>query len=384
MKLRPIVILFVIMGLLFLLKINGFAMSYEQEYYDMYLNQDTFLDMDENLYRIQREYNSSCEISFEEIIRCMLNGEIDRAITIIFQGLYDGMLGEVLLNKELMLKILLLVIVAAVFKNYSSILKNGYVGEQGFYITYLLLTVILIQAFSVLYDISEETIHYITDLMKCMLPALYLSLTLCAGITTSQVMNSMFLTMLTFLESLLLKFVLPGIQIYFFIAILNPLNKEDRFSKLAALVKQGIGFVLKTIVTLIFGLNVVKGMLVPVYENARYQVLQKGLSFIPGGAALTGISSILVGAGMLIKNSVGVTVAMLLLVFSAIPVLKLFLVYIMYKLMIAMIQPVSDKRILTGIQGISDSIGLLLRATYTSVVLSILSIAIMILTTNYH
>ena len=111
-------------------------------------------------------------------------------------------------------------------------------------------------------------------------------------------------------------------------------------------------------------------------------MLQKGLSVIPGGSTLTGLSSILVGAGMLIKNSVGITVVLILIVCSGVPLLKMFAFYVVYKVITALVQPISDNRILTGIQGISDSTGILIRATSTSLVLSILSIAIVILTTN--
>ena len=258
----------------------------------------------------------------------------------------------------------------------------SYVGEQGFYVTYLFIAVLLIQSFSLVYGIAEETIYYINDLMKCMLPAFYLSLMFCSGLTTSHMVNTMFLSMLVFVEEILLKIILPAIRIYFLITLLNQLNKEDRFSKLAGLLKQGIHFVLKTITTGIIGLNVVKSMLIPVYENAKYNVLQKGLSVIPGGSTLTGLSSILVGAGMLIKNSVGITVVLILIVCSGVPLLKMFAFYVVYKVITALVQPISDNRILTGIQGISDSTGILIRATSTSLVLSILSIAIVILTTN--
>ena len=277
---------------------------------------------------------------------------------------------------------LIIVLIAAIFRNYSSILKMSYVGEQGFYVTYLFIAVLLIQSFSLVYGIAEETIYYINDLMKCMLPAFYLSLMFCSGLTTSHMVNTMFLSMLVFVEEILLKIILPAIRIYFLITLLNQLNKEDRFSKLAGLLKQGIHFVLKTITTGIIGLNVVKSMLIPVYENAKYNVLQKGLSVIPGGSTLTGLSSILVGAGMLIKNSVGITVVLILIVCSGVPLLKMFAFYVVYKVITALVQPISDNRILTGIQGISDSTGILIRATSTSLVLSILSIAIVILTTN--
>lgn len=355
---------------------------YAAQLYDTFYDQSEIEAMDQDIDEICGKYQTTQKISFREILSLLMEGNVDKAVTLSIQQFYEALFSEILINKELIIRLLIIVVIAAIFRNYSSILKMSYVGEQGFYVTYLFIAVLLIQSFSLVYGIAEETIYYINDLMKCMLPAFYLSLMFCSGLTTSHMVNTMFLSMLVFVEEILLKIILPAIRIYFLITLLNQLNKEDRFSKLAGLLKQGIHFVLKTITTGIIGLNVVKSMLIPVYENAKYNVLQKGLSVIPGGSTLTGLSSILVGAGMLIKNSVGITVVLILIVCSGVPLLKMFAFYIVYKVITALVQPISDNRILTGIQGISDSTGILIRATSTSLVLSILSIAIVILTTN--
>ncbi|MGN0496837.1 MAG: stage III sporulation protein AE [Lachnospiraceae bacterium] len=389
---KKVILLVMYMGLLFMAKTPCFALEEENEvqskqditdeYYSNFLGQEEIVDIDEDLQEIRRKYNLSGSISFKDIMDNLLCGQIDQAIHLAFTDFYNELMEEVLLNRELLVRIILLVIIAAVFNNYSSILKMSYVGEQGFYITYLMIAVLLIQSFTLVYEIAEETIYYIRDLMQCMLPAFYLSIVLCSGLTTSQMVNSMFVGMLSFVENILLVVFLPAIRIYFLIVLLNQLNKKDRFSKLSGLIKQGIQFGLKAITTGIIGLNVVKSMLVPVYENARYNALQKGLSMIPGGTALSGLTSIMVGAGILIKNSVGVTVVIIMLVLAGIPIVKMFAFYVIYKILVAFIQPISDNRILAGIQGICDSTGILLRATATSVVLSVLSVAIVILTTN--
>ena len=138
----------------------------------------------------------------------------------------------------------------------------------------------------------------------------------------------MFVGMLGFVEKMLLEVVLPSIRIYFLIILLNQIHKKDYISKLAGLIRQGIQFLLKSIITGIIGLNIMKSLLVPVYENTRYHVLQKGLSVIPGGSSISGISVILVGAGVLIKNTVGLTTVIVLLVLGGIPIIKMFCFYI--------------------------------------------------------
>lgn len=358
------------------------AEDLEAAYYEQFYEYADIGSLESELAGINRRYGREETLSFADIYEMLLRGEIDAAIGQAVTGFYQNITGEVLENRMLLAKLLVLVIIAAVFNNYSSVLKFSYVGEQGFYITYLMIAAILIQSFSLVYDMAEETVYYLKDITECLLPALYMSVVLCGGLTTSQMVNSMFLWMLSFVEKVLLSIVLPAIRIYFLIVILNQINAKDRFSKLAGLLKQSVQFLLKAVVTGIIGLNVMKSILMPVYDNAKYNVLQKGLSVIPGGASLSGLSTILLGAGALIKNSIGITAVIILLVLGSIPLLKIFCFYVVYKVILALIQPVSDNRILAGIQGAADSTGILLRATSTSIILSVLSIAIVILTTN--
>lgn len=352
------------------------------EYYDSYLSESNLNKIDEELFDITGKYNMQSEISFQEIFGMMMEGQIEKAFSCVMTNFYESMIQEFVANREIVVRILLLVIVASVFNNYSSILKMSFVGEQGFYITYLMIVLLLMQSFSIVYDLGGETVCCIKEVMECMLPAFYLSLIMCSGFTTSHMANTIFISMLTFVQRIMLVGILPAIRIYFLVVLLNQIEEKDRFSKLAGLIKQAIVFLLKAIVAGVVGLNTVKTMLIPVYENVKYNALQKGLSMIPGGASISGLSSILIGAGVLIKNSVGITVVLILLFITAIPILKIFAFYIVYRVLLAVVQPISNKRILASINSMADSTGLLLRTTATSVVLSILSVAIIIMTTN--
>lgn len=392
-KKKMIYYLVLVAGLIFLCTYKEYVIASEEEslienddlldsYYDSFYENIDIGNLEKELQSINRKYGKSDEISFEDIFSLMMEGKIDEAIQETILQLYENITLEIKENSRLIIKLILLVIIAAIFNTYSSIYKFSYVGEQGFFVTYIMIAVLLLQSFSLVFELAKETIYYINELITCLLPALYMSLMLCSGLTTSHMVNTMFLGMLSVIEKFLLGIVLPGIQIYFLIVLLNQISTVDRFSKLAGLIKQGLQFSLKGIVTGLIGLNVMKSILVPVYDNAKYNMLQKGLSVVPGGSALSGLSTILVGAGVLIKNSVGITVVVILLVMGTIPLLEIVCFYVVYKVILAMVQPISDERILKGIQGAADSTGILLRATTTSMVLSVLSIAIVIMTTN--
>jgi len=358
------------------------AEEVSDSYYDSFYENVNLNGLEEELKSIGRKYGREQNISFKEIFELLLDGRIDEAISETVLQFYEDITSEIMENSELLMKLIMLVIIAAIFHTYSSVYNFSYVGEQGFFVTYLLIAVLLLQSFSLVYDIAGDTIRYLKEIMDCLLPALYASLVLCSGLTTTHMVNTMFVWMLSILEKLLLYIVLPATRIYFLIVVLNQISTIDRFSKLAQLLKQSLQFVLKATVTGIIGLNVMKSLLVPVYDNAKYNVLQKGLSAVPGGSSLSGLSTILIGAGVLIKNSVGVTVVIILLILGSIPLLEILCFYVVYKVILALVQPISNTRILAGLQGAADSTGILLRATTTSIVLSVLSIAIVIITTN--
>lgn len=349
---------------------------------DMYDDVVDIGNVEKSISDITKEHDIHIDSSFEDIYRLLLARDVDKAVINCVEKLSSSLTGELMENRQLMAGLMILIVIAAIFNNYSSIMKFSYVGEQGFYITYLMTAGVLISSFTLIYDIAEESISLIRELMECMLPAFSMSLIMCSGITTSHMVNTMFIYMLSLMEKLLLYIIIPMIRIYFLIVLLNQIGGRDRFSKLAELIKQGCLFTLKTFITGILGVNVVKSMLIPMHDNIRYNMLQKGIAMIPGGSSFSGITGIVVGAGVMIKNCVGIAAVFILLIMGAIPIIKILLFYISYRILLAFTQPISDSRILAGIQGACDSTEVLLRAVATSMSMCILSIAIIVLSTN--
>ncbi|MCR5700914.1 MAG: stage III sporulation protein AE [Lachnospiraceae bacterium] len=361
---------------------NAQEIDYVENYDELFLNEADLDEKQRQLEYISGEYGMDSEVSFEKLYHLLLQGDVNGAVQCAGESFCHSIIGELLSNRTLMGRLVILVVIAAIFNNYSSLLKVSFVGEQGFYITYLMASSILIKSFFLIYDVAEDTVCYIRDIMECVLPAFSMSLVFCSGITTSQMVNALFIYMLGVMEKLMLTLILPGVRIYFLIVLLNQINKKDRFSKLSELIKQCIEWMLKISVSFIVGLNVVKGMIVPVCENVRYNVLMKGIALLPGGSALSGVGNIIIGAGVLIKNCVGVTIVLVLVVMGAVPLLKILAFYISYKVILVLTQPVSDARITNGLEGACDAAEVMLKAVATSLAMCILTIAIIIMTTN--
>ena len=350
-----------------------------KELYDKYVDVD---GIGSELSDVNNEYGMSTDISFEDIYELLINGNVDGAVDKCVELIGKSITAEILENRSLLIRLMLLILIAAVFNNYSSVLKHSYVGEQGFFITYLMACAILMRSFFLIYDMAENAVMHISEAMQCMLPAFAMSLIMSSGIATSQMTNSVFLLIFAMMEKLLLYGVFPLIRIFFLIVLLNQLNGKDRFSKLSELIKHIAEWVLKGMLALVVGLNAVKTMLIPVYESVKYDILKKGLSLIPGVGQVSGLSGIFIGAGILIKNCVGITAVIILVVIGSIPVLKLIYFYISYRLVVAAIQPISDKRLLSGVLGACDATEVLIKTVLTSLALCVISISIIIVSTN--
>ena len=63
------------------------------------------------------------------------------------------------------------------------------------------------------------------------------------------------------IQAVIIRLVLPLIEFYVIVALVNNLQKEDSFSKLCELVQSLIKWILRTIIVVVIGLNVIKGLL---------------------------------------------------------------------------------------------------------------------------
>ena len=137
-----------------------------------------------------------------------------------------------------------------------------------------------------------------------------------------------------------------------------------------------IRWCLKCAIAATIGLNVVQTMVVPAIDRLKMSTVTKTLGMIPGMGNITGaVSELMLGAGMVIKNSVGTAGVLILLLLVMFPLCKMFLLSLMYKVTAAVTEPVSDKRIAGSINGICLGCRLLTRILLTSLVLFLVTIA---------
>jgi stage III sporulation protein AE len=191
------------------------------------------------------------------------------------------------------------------------------------------------------------------------------------------------LTLITIVDFLIIKVVIPLIDFYLVIMLANNLSKEDTLSKLAELFSSAINWLLKSLMAVVVGFGAIQGLIVPVADQVKRSALLKASEAIPGiGDALGGVTETVLGAGVLLKNAIGVSGLVVIVVICAVPFLKLLVITIVYKAGSAVLQPISDKRFIECISASAKSASMLLQTVFVGAVLFLLSITIVAVTTG--
>lgn len=278
---------------------------------------------------------------------------------------------------------MLIAIIAAVFTNFSGVLKNGQIGAMGFYVLYMLLIAIALSSFQVVLDSAAAGIEKLIIFMRALGPVYFLSVAVAAGSSTSIVFYNLVLFLIYIVELLVLNFLIPLLHIYMVVKMLNYISTEEYLSKLAELIEFLVNWISKTLLTAVIGLNLIQGLITPAVDSLKRGALSKGVEALPAiGDAIGGVTEVLLGTAVLMKNGIGVAGAIICILICAIPALQILAMTFLYKLVAALIQPVSDKRIVGCISAVGEGSRMLLKIVFMTGVLFLLTIAIVAATTT--
>ena len=319
---------------------------------------------------------------FQDLIKKMLSGQTEPSLQVIGEMISDQFFYEWKSSKAGMVHILLMVIVAAVFTNFSNVFQNQQISEISFYVLYLLLITIGLNSFRILIVSASENLERLIGFMKVLGPVYFLAVAFAAGSSTSILFYNLVLLLIYLVELVILNFLIPFVQVYIVVKVMNNLSEEDYLSKFAELCETVIAWTLKTLLAGVTGVNIIQGLLSPAIDSLKRSVVGRSAEAIPVvGDAIGGVTEVMLGTAVLIKNGIGVAGALVCIGICLVPIIQMAVVTLLYKLIAAMIQPVSDKRIVGCISSIADGSQMLLRIIFTTGVLFLLTIAVVTATT---
>lgn len=317
------------------------------------------------------------DVSFTEIYDRILSGDLTFGKEVFIQ-LLEVMTEELSGHRRNVLTVLLLMVLSALFSNFTAVFKNSQVAELGFYSVYMLLIMVLMKDFLLLSESIGETTENLLEFVRAMVPAYCVAMAAAGGVSSATVFYQFILVLIYVIQYVLVHILLPLTQVYVVFTMVNYISKEDFLTKMAELVKKVIEWSLKAMLGLVVGFNVIQGLVAPAMDSVKTAVLNKTMSAVPGiGNAAGAVTEMVVGSASLIKNGIGAAGLIVILCICLVPVGKVLVFIFTYRLVGACMQPVSDRRLLGGVNGIAEGSGLLFRIIFTAALTLMLSIAIL-------
>lgn len=316
------------------------------------------------------------KMGFQEMIKGLISGEIELSTKFLGDLISKQFFYEFKNTKSALIHVIAIVIIAAVFRNFSGVFQNSQISETCFYVLYMLLITICLNSFRILIASASSGITTLLEFLKLLGPIYFMAVAFATGSVTSIAFYNMILLLICIVELLIQSFLIPLVQIYIVIRILNDLSTEEYLSKFGDLLHTIIVWTLKTLLGAVIGINLIQGLLAPAIDSVKRSVVVRSGEAIPIiGDVLGGASEVVLGTAVLIKNGIGVAGAVICIAICMAPVVQMAVVTLMYKLTAALIQPISEKRIVGCISSMADGAEILLRIIFTSGVLFLITIA---------
>ena len=316
--------------------------------------------------------------SIEEILNQILKGESlfqKETMSKWFKNIVKAQLQR---EQKAMFQVVLLVLLAAVFSNFTAVFGDGKTGETSFYITYMLLLALLIKSFGSMGVELKELLENFILFLKALMPSYFLAVTASSGSATAMIFYEAVLFLIYVIQVVFLKGIVPAIYVLALVELVNYLHSEDFLSKMAELLQTLIEWSLKSCMAVVLGMQLIQNMIGPAMDSLKRDIIGKTAASIPGiGNAINGVTEVALGTAVIIRNGIGVVGTIILVCIGIRPVIRLALLAFLYKLLAAVVQPVSDKRMTGALSTIGNGYVLFLKVLLCMELLIFITIAIL-------
>lgn len=317
------------------------------------------------------------QVDLEALLDRVMSGDVFGALAALFEGSITDAVNQLLSLRDIFIWLLVMGIVASLMTHFVEIFDKRQVADISFYFMYLLFVVVLLKCFGQASEIAAGTIDRITLFVKLLVPIYLITVGISAGTVTAAVSYQLMLLVVCGVEYILAAGLIPLINSYVMLGIVNGIWVEEKLSLFIRLVKRAIGWILKGALGVVTGISLFQSLIAPVVNSARTSALKTFVSAIPGvGTAANGVAELVLGSAVLIRNSVGVVLLLLLLLLCAFPLLKIALIAGMLKCAAALMGIVSDRKITACVDKAGEAGILLLKTTGTAMLLFMISIAV--------
>lgn len=320
---------------------------------------------------------------FSDIFQAIFECRFSDAVEEIGNWLIETLTFEISTSWMFLGELIGVVIFAAVFANISSSFRQFAIGDSGFLISYFITFTIIFSNFKIMANLFQNTVELLSRLLKMILPVYTLAVTLSGNLSVGVVFYEYFMVVVLIINWFCLTVVLPMIQYYLLLELLNNFSLNQNISRLCESMYLLVSKGMKCLFFLFFGFHLLETMIVPSMDTTKNVLFNRVLGMIPGaGSIAQTVTGAVVGSSVMIKNTMGVSAIIFILLLLAIPMIKLLLYCLFYLILSILLEPVADVRFIRCITAAQKSGRLLIYTIGITASLFILTIAVTSLATN--
>lgn len=278
--------------------------------------------------------------------------------------------------KSLFVSILVLFLLAAVVSNILSAFKNEGAAKAARIFFMMCQLVVLINAFRDVLTIVDGAMAQMIDFLKLMLPA-YMICTAAAGSgMTALIFHKLLIGFICLVEGIVAASMTPLVEGYVMLGVVEGIWGDERFRGLMDLIKNGVQWVLKTMVVVFSGSSILQTMITPSIDRANNAVIHKTVGIIPGiGDIAESVSGVTLTSAIALKNSFGVLILVVMILMVAAPVMRAFIILLIIKVSGALGGICGEKQMTKCVESISEAGFMMLRILITVTALFFVAIA---------
>lgn len=334
-------------------------------------------DFSEVQKKINESFSKEQNIDFKEMVENLVTEGISLNNTTVIDSIVNFVQAEIVANKNSIFQIVTLAIFCAILTNLTSVFQETKVSELGFQVVYMCIVSFLLNAFQITYQLTGDLFGELISFMRALMPAYLLSFAYTGGSVGAVAYYEICLMVISIVEWVLAKIMLPMLQIYVSLLLLNSLSQENLLKRMAQLLKTLLDWGLKTIMAAVIGIQVLQNLLLPYIDALKGSVVHRAIYALPGvGNTIGTFADMMIGSGILVKNAIGVTAILIIGSICIVPIIKLVVITVMYMFTAAILEPISDTRLTEGISGVCDANRILLKITFYGVFLFVLTLAL--------
>jgi len=324
------------------------------------------------------------EFDPQRIISSAAKGDFKFSISSIFNSVVKYLLGEIFLNADILIKIIILAIICAILKNLQNSFLSESVGELAFFVCYIVIVSILMISFSTAMNMCISIIDSMVSFMHAIIPLLITLLISTGSISSASAFQPLLIMLVEVGATVIRNFFIP---LVFFITVLNIVNNisdKVQLTKLSGFLKQistwGIGIIL----TVFVAISSIQGSMGAVIDGVTSKTAKFALgSFIPVvGKYLADAADTVVGCTLVIKNASGLIAMLGIIIICLAPLVKILALVVLYKLASAFVEPIADKKITNCLNDMAGSLTYILGITAAVAFMFLIAITVVISTTN--